>query len=121
MASACPACEHARRLYPLVAADRLDEAIEAGLMDFEACACGGDEAAVAALAQAQARLRDAWEARERHRRRSARLARRAAEREARRAAAAPAATPLSPRPALPPAAADILARAKARAAERMKR
>jgi len=117
-----PCCEHVRRLHGLVVSDDMDAAIEAGLMDFVPCACGGrDDDAIASLLQAQARLRIAWDARERYRQRNARLARRAAEREARRAAAASPATAASPRPALPSAAADILARAKAKAAERMKR
>ncbi|MEL1263929.1 hypothetical protein [Pseudoxanthomonas putridarboris] len=118
----CPDCEHARRLHALVAADDLDAAIEAGLMTYAPCTgCDGiDRSTVDTLLQAQARLRTAWEARERHRQRNARLARRAAEREARRLAAAPQAA-AAQAPALPTAAAEILARAKARAAERMKR
>ncbi|HWS76796.1 MAG TPA: hypothetical protein VN205_00310, partial [Thermomonas sp.] len=62
--------------------------------------------------------RTAWAARARYRQRQARLERRAAEREARRIAAMPA-DPVAPaRPALPAAAADVLARALAKAARR---
>lgn len=117
----CPDCVHAKRLHALVVADDLDAAIEAGLMTFAPCSLGcADDATVAELTQAQARLRTAWEARERYRRRNERLSRRAAEREARRVAAAPPAATVAA-PVLPPSAAAILARAKAKAAERMKR
>jgi len=123
----CPCCDLARALCARLAEDDVDGAIDAGLMAFRPCGCAdGDAAAVAAVLRAQARLRTAWDARRRYRLRQARLARRAAEREARRlAAAAPAAvdgeSSVPPRPALPAGAAAILARAKAKAAERMKR
>ena len=97
----------------------LDAAIETGLMEFQPCACAGD--ATAAVMQAQQRLRKAWAARERYRQRQARLARRAAEREARRVKVSDVADNVpTARPALPTSAAAILARAKAKAAERMK-
>ena len=83
-------------------------------MEFLPCpACGA--LLTARLAEAQRKLRDAWAARARYRARNARLAKRGAERDARRSA--PTAEKKSP---LPPAAAAILARAKARAAERGK-
>jgi Na+-translocating ferredoxin:NAD+ oxidoreductase RnfC subunit len=100
--------------------DDLDAAIDAGLMDYVGTA--DDDLLDPAYPQlrtqllaAQQRLREAWAARERYRARSARLARRAAAREARRA---PPATVAAVAPSLPPAAAAILARAKARAAAR---
>jgi hypothetical protein len=120
----CPQCEQARHLLALIAVDDLDAAIEAGLMAYVPCArCeAADRDALDPLVRTQARLRDAWDARERYRQRNARLARRAAEREARRPPAPRADALTPPRPAaLPSAAADILARAKAKAAERMKR
>ena len=118
-ATACPCCEHARTLRAQLTADDLDAAIEGGLMAFQPCDCGDD--AVAVVVQAQQRLRSAWAARERYRQRQARLACRAAEREARRVKASGVADDVkAPRPALPSAAAAILARAKAKAAERMK-
>lgn len=100
-------------------ADDPDRALALGLMDY--VPSPGDAALdprhpdlPQRLQQAQARLREAWAARERHRARNARLLRRAAEREARRA---PPPRPEQPAaPALPPLAAAILARAKARAA-----
>ncbi|MGV8959452.1 MAG: hypothetical protein ACOH1V_03595 [Stenotrophomonas sp.] len=97
--------------------DDLDAALAAGLMAY--VPQPGDDALdpahpqlPALLQQAQQRLQRAWEARERYRARTLRLARRAAEREARRA------PPPAPdhKPALPSAAAMILARAKAKAA-----
>jgi len=102
-----------RQLLQYVLDDDIDAALDAGLMDY--VPQPGDAALDPRLPQllqdTQRRLRDAWAARERHRARAARLARRAAEREARRAPP-PA---VNTKPALPPAAAAILARAKARA------
>lgn len=98
-----------RKLLELVLADDLDAALAAGLMDYRPAA---DDIALRPLLQAQQRLQLAWDARERYQARAARLARRAAEREARRAPAPVA----DAKPALPPTAAAILARAKARAA-----
>lgn len=111
-------CQQAARgdmLLALLARDDLDAAINAGLMDV--APCSGDCTCVIGLApvwDAQRRLQAAWEARERHLARQARLRRRTAERDARRAPVP--ATPQAPRPSLPPSAAAILARAKARAA-----
>lgn len=105
-------CAQAAQLLRLLNADEMDAAVEAGLMHFAACpAC--DPAATCTVLEAQQRLSAAWAARERYRARNARLALRAAERDARRAPPAP-----EKRSTLPPAAAAILARAKARAAER---
>ncbi|MBB4129559.1 MULTISPECIES: hypothetical protein [unclassified Xanthomonas] len=107
------------QLVDCVQADDLDRALTLGLMEYQPDprddlldpACPHVRAIVMA---AQHRLRDAWAARERYRARAARLQRRAAERDARRA---PAPVPSQPAtPALPPLAAAILARAKAKAA-----
>ncbi|QNH12183.1 hypothetical protein [Xanthomonas sp. SI] len=98
--------------------DDLDAALDGGLMEYVGAA--DDELLDPAhpqlrtqLLAAQRRLREAWAARERYRARNARLARRAAAREARRA---PPASVAAAVPSLPPAAAAILARAKAKAA-----
>ncbi|MBD9468410.1 hypothetical protein [Pseudoxanthomonas sp. PXM01] len=97
----------------------VDAAIEAGLMTFQACGCA--DGSIAEVMQVQQRLRTAWDARERYRQRGARLARRAEERDARRLKATEVTDSVQPpRPALPTGAAAILARAKAKAAERMK-
>lgn len=107
------------QLFNCVVADDLDRALALGLMaylpDPQHDALDANCAQVCAtLLAAQRRLRDAWAARERYRARTARLQRRAAERDARRA---PAPAPSQPAaPALPPLAAAILARAKAKAA-----
>ena len=107
------ACEHAMRLAALVDGDEIDAAIDAGLMDFVPCtAC--DPAAVSMVADAQRRLAFAWAARDRYRAREARLQRIAAERAERRAPPMQAEKPS----ALPSAAAAILERAKAKAAQR---
>ncbi|MHC9085928.1 hypothetical protein ACYX7E_12980 [Luteimonas sp. RIT-PG2_3] len=127
-------------LLRLVRDDRIDDAIEAGLMrDPPASpdtAIDADGARL--LADTRLRLQRAWEARERHRARAARLARRAAERDARRVrppeatadappdsttTAAPVTTnaahvTTAPTSSLPTGAAAILARAKAKAAAR---
>ncbi|WP_312320753.1 hypothetical protein [Stenotrophomonas sp.] len=106
------------QLLQQVLADELDAALDAGLMAY--VPAPGDDRLLPdhpdlpeRLLDAQQRLRNAWEARDRYRQRAVRLARRAAERDARRAPPAP-----SPdlKPALPAAAAAILARAKAKAA-----
>lgn len=106
-------------LHCLLAEDP-DRALALGLMDY--APAPGDEALdpdhpdlPQRLLQAQARLRTAWAARERYRARNARLARRSAEREARRAPPPPPDRPAAA-PSLPPLAAAILARAKAKAA-----
>lgn len=100
-------------LAALLAADNLDAAIEAGLMDWQA-GTGDDTAAVALVTAAQQRCRSAWAARERYRARAVRLRRIAAERDARRTP--PPAAAGAPAP-LPSSVAAILARAKARAAQ----
>lgn len=105
-------CAQLGRLLEQLRADAVDAALRAGLMEFAPCAdC--DPLGRAEVLAAQQRLHAAWAARERYRARSARLARRSAEREARRTQSMP-----EKHSALPPAAAAILARAKARAAER---
>ncbi len=110
--SAAHDCAHGAALLRWLQADDLDAAIEAGLMRFAPCP-GCDADLTVRLLETQQRLSNAWAARERHRARNARLARRTAERAERRITAAP-----EKKSALPPAAAAILARAKARAAER---
>ena len=72
-----------------------------------------DPALAAELIETQQKLSMAWAARDRYLARNARLARRAAEHDAKRSPALP-----EKRSPLPPAAAAILARAKAKAAER---
>lgn len=108
--------------------DDLDAAIDGGLMDYRGTDPEDDRLDPAhpqlraQVLAAQQRLRDAWAARARYRARSARLERRANARQARRAAAtaiASTSTTATPSaPALPAAAAAILARAKAKAAQR---
>lgn len=115
----CPCCDQARALHDQLVAGDVDGAIDAGLMAFQPCACADDRVAV--VVRAQERLRTAWAARERYRQREARLVRRAAERDARRVKAVEGTgTVQASRPVLPAGAAAILARAKAKAAERMK-
>ncbi|MGH8025610.1 MAG: hypothetical protein ACREO0_02680 [Pseudoxanthomonas sp.] len=105
---------HAAALAEYLQADDIDAAIDAGLMRYVPCpAC--DRASAAQLVEAQRKLLSAWAARDRYRARNARLAKRAAERDAKRAAPV-----VEKKSALPPAAAAILARAKAKAAERSK-
>jgi hypothetical protein len=107
-------CSRGELLWRLLEADDIDAAIEAGLMGFVPCpAC--DSIVVARVAAERKRLAAAWAARDRYLARKARLARRAEEREARRASPPP-----GRKSALPAAAATILARAKAKAAERTK-
>ena len=105
-------CAVASRLAALLAGDDIDAGRDAGLMDFAACA-GCEPSAVARIDAARRRIEQAWAARERYRARNARLARIAAEREARRAPVV-----VEKKPALPPSAAAVLARAKAKAAQR---
>lgn len=109
------------RLLACVLEDDLDAAIALGLMDYvpapqDASLSPAHPDLPQRLLQAQGRLRQAWDARDRYRQRAARLARRAAEREARRAP--PPAVDQPAAPALPPAVAAILARAKAKAGGR---
>ncbi len=107
------------RLIRLLDADDVDAAIDAGLMRYVPCAaCDSNDAQAAQdsarIRATQRRLIDAWAARDRYRARNARLQRREAERAARRAPARN--TDARKTPALPPAAAAALARAKAKAA-----
>lgn len=107
-------CHLGELLSRLLANDDIDAAIEAGLMRFAPCpAC--DPIIIARVVAEQQRLTTAWAARDRYLARKARLARRAEERDARRAAPLP-----ERKSALPAAAAAVLARAKAKAAERTK-
>lgn len=105
-------CAHGIALLRRVQADDLDAALDAGLMEFAPCP-GCDAGLTARILETQRNLSNAWAARERYRARNARLARRAAERAEGRMAMAP-----EKKSALPPSAAAILARAKAKAAER---
>ncbi|HDS1039667.1 TPA: hypothetical protein QDZ42_002698 [Stenotrophomonas maltophilia] len=105
------------QLFARVQADDLDGALQSGLMDYiardaDAQLLPGHPELPQRLLQAKQHLQRAWAARERYRTRAVRLARREAERDARRTPA-PA---TDAKPALPAAAAAILARAKARAA-----
>ncbi|WP_349984819.1 hypothetical protein ABRP17_002945 [Stenotrophomonas sp. WHRI 8082] len=104
-------------LYERLQADDLDGALLAGLMDYvpdaaDACQLPGHADLPDRLQAVQRQLQRAWQARERYRDRAVRLARRDAQRDARRS------PPPAPdhTPALPSAAAAILARAKGRAA-----
>jgi hypothetical protein len=107
-------CSRGIRLLQLLQEDDVDAAIEAGFIHYVPCpAC--DPALAAELIETQQKLSMAWAARDRYLARNARLARRAAERDARLGPAIP-----EKKSPLPPAAAAILARAKARAAERGK-
>lgn len=106
-----------QQLLQHVLSDDLDAALAAGLMAYvpqpgDAQLEPAQPQLPALLLQAQQSVQRAWAARERYRARERRLARRAAEREARRAPPAAA----DHKPALPSAAALILARAKAKAA-----
>ena len=105
-------CGDALRLAALLADDDVDAALNTGLMDFSGCA-NCDPVIVARIDAAKLRIAQAWAARDRHRARNARLARIAAERDARRKPVV-----IEKKPALPPAAAAVLARAKARAVRR---
>ncbi|KAF1710481.1 hypothetical protein CSC70_07375 [Pseudoxanthomonas kalamensis DSM 18571] len=103
-------CARAERFAALLREDRIDEALDAGLMDYRPCpSCA--VATIREIATAQARLRTAWAARERYRAREARLARLSAQREARRRPA----SAMQMQAALPEAAAAALARALDRA------
>jgi hypothetical protein len=107
-------CSRGIRLLQLLREDDVDAAIEAGIMHYVPCpACDHDLAT--GLADARQALSRAWAARDRYLARNARLARRALERDAKRSPAIP-----ETKSPLPPAAAAILARAKARAADRGK-
>ena len=99
------------RLLALLRTDDIDGALAAGLMDYTPSTDLPSDADLL-LRHAEQRLRSAWAARARYQARAQRLARRDAERQAKRAPPPSADT----KPALPSAAAAILARAKARAA-----
>ena len=101
-----------------LAEDDLDRAMEAGLLAAVPCAGCSDACNARVIAARDTRLA-ALAARERHRGRAARLQRRVEERAAARMTPV-ATTTTDSKPALPSAAADALARAKARAAERRK-
>jgi len=90
----------------------LDRAMELGLVDMAPCA-GCDAACTAMVLTARDARRTALAARDRYRARGLRLQRRAAEHAARRMPKPDA--PGKAAPALPPAAADALARALAKA------
>jgi hypothetical protein len=104
-------CQHGQQLAQLLDADDVDAALEAGLMAFVPCPACATHAAMK-IAETQKRLIQAWAARDRYRAREARLQRIATERAAKRAAHAR-------KSSLPPIAATILARAKAKAAARI--
>lgn len=111
-------CKQAMRLAALLDAGDVDAALDAGLVEFSAWAnCDAD--AARKIRAAQAKLANAWAARERFRARERRLQRIAAERAARRAPPAQAQhASMKPASALPASAAAILERAKARAAQK---
>lgn len=115
MAIAPHECSRGIRLLDLLRNDDVDAAIKTGLMHYVPCPTCAPSLA-AELIGAQRTLSTAWAARDRYRARNARLAQRIAEREAKRATVVAA----EKKSALPAAAAAILARAKARAAERSK-
>lgn len=97
----------------------IDRAIEAGMLDCLLCVGCGPACTAGLLSARDARLA-AWAGRERYRARQQRLQRRAAELAATRApgGSVTATEAVLSRPALPAAAAAVLARAKAKAAER---
>lgn len=109
-ACGCQVASPAHAIRAALAKDDLDGAIALGLLDAAPCD-GCDEACTATLLVARDERRAALAARERFRARQQRLARRAAEKAASRT---PVPAP-SGLPALPKAAADVLARALARA------
>lgn len=123
-ACACGCMADAARVHAIaraLAVDDLDAALEAGLLDAGLACAACTPACRASTQQARDTRLAALAARARYQAREARLARRAAERQARARPAPPAADPArssAPTPALPSAAADALARAKARAAQR---
>ena len=105
-------CTDAMGLSRLLDADDVDAALEAGLMAFTPCpSC--DAHSTAKVLESQQRLAKAWAARDRYLARTARLARLAAARDARRTG-----IKIEKKSSLPPSVATILARAKAKAAER---
>ena len=126
MPCTCPGCGCARTdapasaVHAVIAAladDDPDGAIESGLLAPIHChACSPE--CTATLLAARARRLSALAARERYQARNARLQRRAQERAVRRSTPPGAGQPVMVKPALPQAAAEALARAKAKAAER---
>lgn len=109
-------CDHGAQLLLLLQADAWDAALQAGLMDYAPCpAC--DAVVTATLVEAQQHFLKAWAARDRYVARNTRLTTRSAAREQKRCAETARQHQLT---SLPPAAAAILARAKAKAAERGK-
>ena len=122
MAGPCPRCTCDARdddgvhvLQRALLHGDLDAAMQAGLLDVRHCP-GCSSACNGALAQAREARRFALAARDRHRARAARLQRRKAERDAARRP--PAGMDSKQAGDLPPAAADALARALAKARER---
>ena len=122
MTAPCPLCAcataddaGAHALQGMLSAGDLDAALAHGLLDAQPCR-GCETACNARLLAAREQRRFALAARERHVARAARLQRRKARREAARvpALSAPSGRP----PALPVGAADVLARALAKAAQR---
>ena len=105
-------CADAAGLSRLLDAGEVDEALEAGLMAFVPCpSC--DAHSTATVHEFQHRLAKAWAARDRYFARSARLARLAAVRDAKRGS-----VKVEKKSTLPPSVAAVLARAKAKVAER---
>lgn len=105
-------CANGVILSRLLDADDVDAALDAGLMAFAPCpSCDGKSSAH--VCEFQQRLAKAWAARDRYVARSARLARIAGERDGRRST-----MKIEKKTSLPPSVAAILARAKAKAAER---
>ena len=106
------ACAEAVAFSRLLDADDADAALNAGVMAFVPCP-GCDAHAIATVLAFQQRTAKAWAARDRYLARSARLARLAAVRDARRGN-----VKIEKKSTLPPSVAAILARAKAKVAER---
>lgn len=109
---ACAAASAAHIVVGHVLQDDIDAALDAGLLDADACPHCAPHCREQVILARDAR-RNALAARERFRMRAERLARRAAERDAARAVRADAAAVSAP--AIPPAAAAALQRALARA------
>ena len=119
MPGACPlcACAGPHPAHALLAAmreDDLDAALDLGLLEAQPCPSCATACNARLLEARDARL-SALAARARFRSRAERLARRKADRDAARA---PMPSAAAKAPALPPSAADVLARALAKAAMR---
>ena len=107
---ACPDGAQAHSVLAALAVDDIDAALVRGLLDAVPCpTC--DAYCNALLATARETRHSALDARDRHRARAVRLQRRKAERDAARVPK----VSLTQAPALPAAAADVLARALAKA------